>query len=131
MTYSFEKFPGEPIVLLTLTEEFDIGRDMPQAVREQNELMDSLDEDLYFVVNATSLKYDFGSLVSGLALAARGEAAALQHPRIKKAVLVGAAGLIKLAAEAFGQTQYGGLSVAAYDTLDEAFAAIRSEIAGW
>jgi len=130
MDYTVQKYPEEPIVEFTVTEQFRIYDHMPDAVEEAYELLDGLDEDIYYVVDAGHLRLDFSGAVAALAMLAKGELALFRHSRIHKIVVAGKSRLLEMSAKALGQAQYGGLTVYFYHTIEEALTAVRAEIGG-
>ena len=129
MTYRLERLPDKPVLLWTVNDGFDIGRDLPRVVSDAIKILDGMDEDVYYMADARKLKLNFGGVVSVLATLTRGELALFKHPRIYKIVGVSNSGLIELAIKALGQMQYGAFRTAFYTSLDEAFAGIEREVA--
>jgi hypothetical protein len=129
MSYTFEKLPGEPILLNVLSETYDIGRDASASTEQLLDLLDTMDVPAFLIIDARGLEMNFGDMVAGLGPATRGEAAVFRHPNIREIVLVTTSNLGNMAAKALGQLQYGGLNSSAFETLDEALAYVRDRVA--
>lgn len=128
--YTIKKYLEEPIVEFSVDEEFRVYDHLPSSIEEANQLLDTLEEPVYYVVDATNLQLDFGSAVAALAMLVKGELALFKHSRIHKIIVVGTGALLELSAKALGQEQYGGLTVYFFPTIDEALEAIRTEVNG-
>ena len=69
------------------------------------------------------MRLNFSILVQALGLTAtRGEKAFFAHPNIYQVIFVTRNNLVKVAATALSQAQYGGLKASVVSTLEEALA---------
>lgn len=128
-TYTIERLPGEPIVLSTIHADFSVGKELPEAVGKLTQMLDAADEPLYYVTKVDNFSLSFGDMVQALGRLTSGDLAFVQHPNLYKIVVVAYNNLIRLGSNALSQTQYGGVRVDVFDSLEEALASVRDELA--
>jgi hypothetical protein len=104
----------------------DHAREYLQAVLQP--LTDAPDGS-YYITEALQFSVSFGDLVAGLSLVTRGETDITTQLRRHHMIMVVQNKLLEIGANAFGQSQYGGLNAQIYSTLDEALAVTRARMA--
>jgi hypothetical protein len=82
----------------------------------------------YYITEALHFSVNFGDLVAGLSLVTRGETDITTQLRRHHMIMVVQNKLLEIGANAFGQSQYGGLNAQIYSTLDEALAVTRARM---
>jgi hypothetical protein len=128
MPFTIEKLADEPIVLVTLSNPFDVKEDVPLFAHQLQAVFDSEAGPLWDVTDVRDLSIAFGDMVSGMAMITRGELGVLRHAKVCRFAIVASSNLILIAAKALGQQQYGAIPVTVCESLDEAFATVRAEI---
>jgi len=129
MSYTIQRLPGEPIIINTLAADFNVSRDALPSLQETFTLVEEIGGPVYSIMDVRQLSISFSDLVLGMGMLTRGEMALFTDPRLRL-IAVGASGLAAMGAKALSQAQYGNLSVHLCDTVDEAIAYAREQVAG-
>jgi hypothetical protein len=129
MSYTIEQLPGEPIVLVTFANPFDIRTDIPLFVEELRAIFDASPEPLIDITDTRGLKIAFGDIVAGMAMLTRGTMSVLNHPNVARYIIVADSDLIRVAGQALGQRQYGNLRVSVVKDPGEAQRLAREAVA--
>lgn len=129
--FSVKKFPDEPIVLVSVYSSVRLeNTDVYQEnTRQILELFDSLKEPIYYIYDLTDAKLDLAQVIVGANKGAGSASGSLRHPIVKEVVIVTQSNLIKLAAKGLKSAVFGSVVVSVFDTLDEALAYARTQIA--
>ena len=122
MTYRVEQLEDYPAVLLAFEPEFKMGRDAEPALSECMALFNAASEPLYWINEMTEVNFGFSDVVAGLASFTRGDLAVVKHPNFRELLVVTNSSTLKMATNALGQAQYGGISAHVFESLDEVFA---------
>jgi hypothetical protein len=128
MSFKVEKLADEPIMITTFEGAFDVRRDGAEIVRQMRSFLDAATVPLYMVDNMIDIKLSFSDLVGALAMATRGETDIVNHPKLRRIVIVTSSDIVKFGTTALKQAQYGGKEVAIYTSMEDALAAIRMEL---
>jgi hypothetical protein len=121
-----EKLLNEPIVIVTLSEDYDFATEAAAGVQENLAFLDSLDEPVYYVTDTSAVDFDLGAVIEGSNLAARGTNPLFHHPNIRSVIYVTQSILSALAAKGMGSDAFGNLNIKVFGTLDEALAHVRT-----
>lgn len=124
-TYRFETPPGEPVVILTLFEDFDF-KDMAVSNSQAYAILEKCDTPVFWIVNLQA-KIDLEKMLLGSAGVTQGADALWQHPMIREILLVSPQELVHAAAPGFSTEAFGNLNVRAFTNMDEVLAYIRSQ----
>jgi hypothetical protein len=126
--FSFKKLSGEPIIVGTISAQFDLGHDAPVVIKQLQALLDESEEPLYDIADIREVKISFSDLVVALAIATKGEMGVLHHPKLRRFIAVTTNDLTRFGVAALKQAQYGNLSVDVFGSIEEALASVRREI---
>lgn len=119
---------GEPILIATFTGKVTV-EDVREMFRQSLPLMEGVSGHIYRITDARETDTTFSDLVFILSQAGQGGGpGSTLDPRISPA-LVGSNQWVKMLASSLGQQQYGSLKVPLYETLEEALAYAREQIA--
>ena len=130
MSFTVEKHPDLPAVIITMYEDFDFAAELDAFGQKVQALLDTLDEPVYSISDSTRMRNTFGEMVSSLAAVTRGNfVSLLKHPMVVGMMVVDNRDLTRLAVNALGQAQYGGFSLSVYASVDEALAAVQTAVA--
>ncbi|MBN1681871.1 MAG: hypothetical protein JW966_16450 [Anaerolineae bacterium] len=124
-TYTVEKLPGEPIVMITAHEDYDPSEDAKEAVLVVNTILDELDESVTFIQDLTLMKVDLDDIMVGADTTGRGDEATFHHPNIREIISVTQDPIMRNVFEGMGSSAYGNVRMLVVDTLDEALAYAR------
>jgi len=129
MSFTVEKHPDRPAVIITMYEDLDFAAELDAFGQEVQALLDTLDEPVYSISDSTRMRNTFGEMVSSLAAVTRGNfVSLLKHPMVVGMMVVDNRDLTRLAVNALGQAQYGGFSLSVYASVDEALAAVQTAV---
>ena len=130
MSFTVEKHPDLPAVIITMYEDFDFAAELDAFGQKVQALLDTLDEPVYSISDSTRMRNTFGEMVSSLAAVTRGNfVSLLKHPMVVGMMVVDNRDLTRLAVNALGQAQYGGFNLSVYASVDEALAAVQTAVA--
>ena len=125
--YNVEKLPDLPVIVVTVLEDWDSGRDAPLALDSVTAFLDETEEPLYYCSDLTqSPRWGLSDVISVANLAARGRNIA-KHPKLKGVIAITTDRMIDLAARGMNSEVFGHLSITVFPTLDEALESLRSE----
>lgn len=121
MSYTIEEFTEVPIVLVTLSESFDMVQDIHETIGKLTAIFDAQSSPVFYACDVRSIKVGFGNMIGLMALQTKGSSAFLKHPNIRELVLITSSDLLTFGGKALRQKQYGGLSVSIFGNPEEAF----------
>lgn len=125
-TYTVEKLVGEPVVLFTAHEDHDVSEGADELNDEMNELFDSLDNPVIYMIDFRAAPpLDIHDVLVSSSMATRGKNPHMHHPNVKGVVIVSTSQLVLLAAKGLDSVTFGSLKIPVFETLDEAFAYAR------
>lgn len=125
MPYRLEKLPDEPIVIIHLEDPFTVEDAKQSAI----DMMAYRSEDYvsFMISNASNITIPFSELVSIMAAVGGEGAGKINDPQIR-VLSVGTDKMVKMAAEAYGQEQYGGADVGFFNTVEGALQHARTQL---
>ena len=123
MAFTAERIPGQPIVVCTIYPEIDIESDPAQSYEQVHEMLADEVGTLYRIINFLEIHVEFSHVVMGLA-----SDPGMHDPRMRT-IMVGTHDLVRLAAAASSQEQYGAKSVELCTSVEEAVATAQAELA--
>lgn len=122
------KLPDEPIIIATYTKGQPPAEAIEEVIQYTAQLLDEVEGVIYRIEDLTEADMTFGDAVQVMGAVTKNRPGSARDPRVKT-LLVGAGTLLDLSAKAFQQTQYGGLQVPLYSSVEEALANARELIA--
>jgi hypothetical protein len=128
MSYTIEKIPGAPIVVLTL-ETRHILAEMDVFDDELTALLDSQPEPVFMIHNMINAVISLEDLTIGASATARGPGERLHHPNVRDNLLVTHDGMMKLAVSGLRTATFGNVKIRAFDTREQAIAYCHEQIA--
>jgi hypothetical protein len=130
MSFSIQKFPNEPIVLVVFNNDFDPLQDYPLLWEALGRELEGMPGPIYRITNMLDINLTLSALMIGMAQETRGGSpGSASDPRMRGS-MVAAGILAELIAKSFQQEQYGGRAapVPLFSTVDEALAHARAEL---
>lgn len=127
MNYEISFHNDGTIILVTHKADFDLGRDMQAVGAELIAILEPAERPLALIMDVRDVRLDFGSIVAAMAASTRDSSDVFGHPNLGQFVFITENSLVRLAAKAFAQEQYGGIHVSVAATLEEALASIAVE----
>jgi hypothetical protein len=129
MAIQVERLDGEAIIVYRYPEKLESNQEIRDALVAENDIAEAMPDPVIWVIHDTSrLKIQFGRLVTALATLTREGPEGFDDPRLHVAV-VSNSELIKFAAKAASQPQYGGWKAFVFDTYEQALAHTRANLA--
>lgn len=126
-----EKLPNEPIIILAVSDPSDkLADEMKAAYVDIARWAVEIDGPYIRITDATGLNITFGEFVKVLSAASTSGPGSASDPNATT-LLVATDDLVKFAAEALAQEQYGNLNIGLFESRDDALAHARAEIARW
>jgi hypothetical protein len=131
MTFRIEQLPDEPIIMVSVSSEFSVARDMEHSEDELRTLLDGMSEPVFLIAEAQKISSGgVDNLVAAFNRGARqGKQPLWHHPNLREIVIVSTSGLVKLAAKGVDSPIFGNLKMSVFDTPEEALAYTRSQLA--
>ncbi len=129
MPTTCQRFPGEPIVLITMIPPINPTEDAPQASIEALKLKRETGGHVYRILDFSQIKLTFTDLVLGMAEDAHHEGG-MTDPDVTTA-FVGSGELVQLGVKSLTeQKQYGAVNpTRLFTSVDAALADVRAKIA--
>ena len=101
MSFTVEKYPDLPVVIITLNEDFNLAAELDAFGQEVMAALDALDEPVYTISDASRMRNTFSEMVGSLAAVTRGNfVSLLKHPMVMKMLVVDNRDLTRLAVNA-------------------------------
>jgi hypothetical protein len=129
MSYTFERFPNEPIAICTFKQPYDPKADAQGAAEELIKMLASIQGDVYYIADLRNINVSFSDLAVGLAQAFKTPGSPYANPRLKT-FTVGSGELVRIGVETTARSQaYGNVQVRLFTSLEDALEQVRVEIA--
>jgi hypothetical protein len=126
MKFAVERLPDTPVVLITIGDQYVVGKDTADLQMLVDSRVGAGETGLYAIWDLRKFPMTFSALVQGMGNQAQKAPGAMADPRLNT-IIIGSSELVKLGIEAFKQAQYGGLKFPLYETVDEALAYVRAQ----
>lgn len=129
MSYTIENVDTDPILIITIHEEYNVATDQAKSDAEVRPYLDNAQQPLYHIVDISNLKMSLDDIVSASNFGSRREDALWRHPMIATLVFVTPNKLAQAAAKGLGSVAFGNIPVKTFNTCDDALAWIQAELA--
>jgi hypothetical protein len=128
MPSTVEKFPNEPIIIQTMSPDYQLRLEMPKVYPSLREILDQQAEPVFWVVNISAvLQITVEDLLIGTEMVAQGEKALYRHPNIREVLYVSTNPMIQLAVEGVRSDSFGNLKVLIFENLETALRYAREQ----
>lgn len=125
--FVFEKLPEEPIVLVTLSEGWEIRADMEEFLGALHTVLESCQSPVYCIVDVIKTRNpSLDDLIWGANAGTRGASAIVRHRNLREFLTVSQSSLLTLAAKGVRSDVFGNVPISVYPTLEEALAYARA-----
>ena len=118
MSFTIEKLPGEPIVLLTTHKDIDISHETSQIIEQAVELFDSLDEPVFYIVDMTHSSVDLEDLLVGASAVLVQKY--INHPNMREMMIVSSDEAVHLSVQGFDSDAFGNVKAQIFTALADA-----------
>lgn len=129
MPAQVKHYSDEPIVVITLPADYNLLTDLPKAVPEYLKLVDALAEPVFWIVDASAIKFTVQEITTGANLLTRSENPLYHHPKIRTVIYVTPNEALQAAAQGLSSEAFGRVAMRVMSTLDEALEYVRGELA--
>ena len=126
MPVSVIRLENQPILIGTLSGAVTVN-DIVELFRVSAELMGDSDETIYRITDVRTATSNFIEMLGAIKAAQVGGPGSTTDPRIK-ATFVGTSTWVTFARNALKNPQFGGISLAAFPSMDDALTSIRIQI---
>jgi hypothetical protein len=127
--FTIEKLPDEPILVMTYLEPWNTARDVDLATKQVIELMDTLDEPVFYVIDVTiEPKFALQDLIVFTQQLTQGGNPILKHRNMREHLVVTRSLTVKVATKGLNSPAFGKIPSQAFDTLAEALTYARSTV---
>ena len=123
--FRIDWLPDERIILGQMSANYNMRKDTPAASKLLLKILESSDQPVPYVLDLSEVTMSFGELVGAMGVLTRGDVASFTHPKLSEIVIVSSDPMVRIGANALGQTQYGRRRAAVVRTLDDALRYIR------
>lgn len=125
MSYSLEKYPDEPIVVLTLPADYDVQQDVPHLIQDMAKIFGSLTQPVAFVTDLTTFKLAIQDIIVGINTMVKDN----QRYRdlIRENVAVTQNPAVRSVIKGLDTNTFGNIKMSVFNTLEEALAYVRSQ----
>lgn len=128
MSYTVEKYEGEPIIVAMLHADFNLEKEAQASSQESIALLDAAPEPVYYISDSSQVKFSTDETIKGTSFAARGENPVFHHPNIKQVLMVIGDNAMQAMTAAGMQTEtFGNVNIKTFATLDEALTYARGQ----
>ncbi len=124
MSYTYQKLPGEAILILSFSVDHHIKLDDALSIEEGVKLLDAEAKPVFFIVDLSNLAIGFEDVVAGASVTTK-QFKFLGHPKVREALIVTQSRLISLAAKGLDSVAFGHVKVKSFETRDAAMAYAR------
>jgi hypothetical protein len=128
MSFSIEKVPGEPIVILTVVTKH-VMTEMEDFDDDVTALLDAQTEPVFMVLDVTGMAISLDDLTVGASTVSRRPGERLHHPNVRENLVVTHDGMMKLAVMGFRTATFGNAKIRSFDTPEQALDYCREQIA--
>jgi hypothetical protein len=124
-TYTIQYRPSLPAIIASCTEEFTFENDFFAYRAEIADLLASLLNPVYYVMDMLKLNFDFGEITTSVNIATRIDHPNFRHPNVRQVIFVSDCPAWTLVAKGLNTKIYGNLVIPVFPTLDEALEYIK------
>ncbi len=126
--YSHDRVPGEPIVVVTLKEGYNVMVDAPESSQAGITVLNSLDEQVFWILDMRALQLDLDLLIQGAAQTALNPNSIYRHPNIREVLFVfdRITDVVEMAAEGLNSERFGYIKARVFASVEEALAYARA-----
>lgn len=127
-----EALPGEPILIVhSEMSTDDLMKSTQESIAIITEALDQQTEPVFLISDVREITMSLEDIIQVMSAIARGQNPMVRHPNIRDYVTVLAADrLIRMATKGLESATFGKISVHMFDTLEDALAYCRRQIAG-
>jgi hypothetical protein len=113
MTFQINKLPDMPVVLLTLSSEYNLATDFPNSYAEALALLDNMDEPVYYLNDFTDANFDLEDIIRGSNMTSRDSGGTYHHPNVREVLFVSPSPVIHEATKGLTSKAFGHVSARA------------------
>ena len=128
MAITVSRIPNEPIIVATLDGDINAEQFKEMFIRSA-EITKEIGGHVCRITDARNVGVSFGELFGIIAAASKGVPGSTTDPNVT-AILLGNNQMVKLAAQAFRQKQFGGLQIPLFQRMEDALEYVYLELAG-
>ena len=124
MPIETQPIDDENIIIIKISDPFKMAETIPELSDILQTKLDSTDGTLYYISDICDATINFADLVSGMGLVFKGGLESFSDSRLHM-IVVSESSLVKMGSKAAQQTQYGGVNIKVFATVDDALTYAR------
>lgn len=124
-----EKLPGEPIIVNTTYETWEVHKHHAEGSEEVIALMEEAGKPIYYICDMRRMSLTLQDIIKSANMGTRDSGALLTHPLMKEFLVVTNVKLIELAAKGLSSDIFGNVAVKVFETPEDALAYAREQVA--
>jgi hypothetical protein len=128
-SYTIERHPTLPVVILSSFESWNMSRDLPPAIDGVRQILDAANTPLFFVIDSLRQPaVNLPDVIMATNYTARLETPIFRHPNMRELLMVSQLKIVELAMKGLQSDVFGNIKVKTFQTLDEAL--VYAEVSG-
>ncbi|MDX9990741.1 MAG: hypothetical protein RBS68_01710 [Anaerolineales bacterium] len=128
MTSTLQKLPNEPIIVDSMSPDYNLSVELPQALPKLIETLEQLTEPVFWIVDVSKVeKMSVEDLLVGTDLLITGQNPLYRHRNIREAMYVTNNQMIRMAAAGVSDEFFGNLKIQVFETLEAALQYVRKQ----
>lgn len=126
MLFTVQKLNDVPVILLSLTSEYNFLTDFPKSYAAVSELLASVDKPVYYITDLSASAFDLEMIMQAAEKTSLNSGGTFHHPMVKEVLIVSPSEAIHYAAEGLQTEIYGKVQARAFYSLEDAMKYIRA-----
>jgi hypothetical protein len=128
MSVTLKQFPDEPIVMQTMSPDYQLLVEFPQDHPKLYALLEQLSHPVFWIVDISAVtELSIEDLLKGTELVATGDKPLYRHRNIREVIYVSDRNMIKMAASGLGHNNLGNIKIQVFDNLEIALKYVREQ----
>jgi len=127
MALTVEMLPGESILILTMSKDFDYAAEGASGMNEILSILDQQTQPIIYIIDMLEVKFSLEDVISAATLPAR-QTALFHHHNVLEGVIVTQSRLIELATRGMNSPVFGAVKFRVFPTREEALNYARQTI---
>ncbi len=121
-----EKLPNENILVAVFENPYKVA-DSTEMLEQFSQMLEDTTGKVYLIGDMSKLNLNFGDMVQGLASVVSNKYGPLLKEERLHLLAITSSKILEFGVKALGQSQYGGLNVSLFNSLDDALGFARGQ----
>ncbi len=124
MSYTYEKLPGEAILILSYSSDYRARTDGVASIEEGTKLLEAEEQPVFLIIDFSRATIGLDDVIAGATIGTR-QTGFATHPKIRETLLVTQSRMLSLAARGLDSVTFGHVKIKTFDSRDAAIAYAR------